>query len=116
MVFGNTKRIVVIKDIPSNIIEEAIFILKNEPGKKDEEKKNKGTSVIYNKLGKDYLIKEAESVINNYIAENKSNYGVSKGVHLCLNSSKKKLITNMTINIVLTGSIAMLIFVISRFF
>lgn len=116
MVFGNTKRIVVIKDIPSNIIEEAIFILKSEPGKKNEGKKNKETAAVYNRSGKDYLLKEAESVINTYIAENKSNESFYKGVHLSLSSGKKKLVTNLTINMALFGSIAILIFVISRLF
>lgn len=118
MVFGNTKRIVVIKDIPSNIIEEAIFILKSEPGSKAEGKndKNKGTTVFYNKFGKDYLIKEAESVINNYIAENKSIAGAASGVHLSLGGGKKKLTANLTINIALICSVALLIFVVSRFF
>lgn len=116
MLFSNSKKIVVVKDIPSNIIEEAIFILKNEPAKKDGEKDGKEPVGVHSKAGKDYLLKEAEAVINSYIIQNKYNVRCSTGISLKVGDGKKKLITNLAINATMVASIALLIFVISRFF
>lgn len=117
MVFGNSKRIVVIKDIPSNIIEEAIFILKHDPEMQTKEKKAGGVTTANSKLGKDYLLKEAEAVINNYIVHNKfSERGGTPRVALKWGSGKRKFVTNLVINISMVASIALLIFVVSRFF
>lgn len=63
------RKIVVIKDIPSSYIEEAIFILRC-----DEDASGKGDSkarIIQNKMNmnSDHLIKEAQNIINNYIIE-----------------------------------------------
>jgi hypothetical protein len=74
----NVRRVVVIKNVASNYIEEAIFILRNDTNTNtntDLAKKNKS---IYSKFNndnndKDYLIKEAKSIINNYIEECKKN-------------------------------------------
>ena len=65
------KNIVVLKNLPSNLVEEAIIILKskktakkfeyidkNEPRQKQENGNN----------SKDYIIREAESVITSYIS------------------------------------------------
>jgi hypothetical protein len=69
MVAGDTKRIVVIKNISSNLIEEAILILKNDPGSKAVEQNEKSAQCSSN-AGNDYILKEAESIINQYIREN----------------------------------------------
>lgn len=71
------KNMVVLKNLPSNIIEEAIVILK--PNKKINciEKINKKNSkenekaLINNKKmnSKEYIINEAEMVISNYISK-----------------------------------------------
>lgn len=67
MVAGDTKRIVVIKNISSNLIEEAILILKSGPGAKDEgQSENPPKTGIRNEL----ILKEAENIINQYIKEN----------------------------------------------
>lgn len=62
------KNIVILKDLPSNIVGEAIVILKeNVKAKKIEKKKEKVT--IGGKTNeKDYIVKEAKSVIANYIS------------------------------------------------
>jgi len=67
--FEKMRRIVVIKNIPSNYIEEAIFILRAD--KNEEEDLIKNNSQIFEKSMKDsnYLIKEAENIIDNYIRE-----------------------------------------------
>ena len=118
MLFGNAKRIVVVKDIPSNLIEEAIFILKSEPGNHCEEKKSRGTTLTHNRVSKDYLLKEAEAVINNYITQNKLVEHGTAGVSIKLSRGKdrKKHMTNLVINASMVASGALLIFVLSRFF
>ena len=68
------KNIVVLKNLPSNLVDEAIVVLKsNKKIKKIEysEKKNlkKGNSNIDIKNKQDYIIKEAEIVISDYITK-----------------------------------------------
>ena len=63
------KNMIVIKDLPSNIVEEAYVILKpNVKLKKKEEKEehSKETS-------QDYIIKEAENVVTNYLSNLEDN-------------------------------------------
>lgn len=69
---SNLKNMVVLKNLPSNLVEEAIVILKsNKKVKKLEKiensKKNENTAV--EKRENDYLLKEAEMLVSNYISE-----------------------------------------------
>ena len=68
---GNLKNMVVLKNLPSNIVEEAIVILKSNKKVKQVEKiektKLKKNSDNKNKE-KDYIIKEAEMLVSNYIS------------------------------------------------
>lgn len=114
MVLGNTKRIVVIKDIHSNLIEEAILILKTDAG---AGKVGDSASIIKNNKENGYLLSEAESVINNFIKENK--YKIASGIDLNfkeVNMSKSKVLRNMIINLALAGSLVLLIYVVVSFF
>ena len=68
---GNLKNMVVLKNLPSNIVEEAIVILKSNNKVKHIKKKKKNRSKINlekKKKEKDYLIKEAEILVSNYIS------------------------------------------------
>ena len=56
---SNLKNIVVLKNLPSNFIEEAFVILKSNKAAMKLEKIEKN---------KDYVLKEAEMVISNYIS------------------------------------------------
>jgi len=69
MSFDKLRKVVVIKNIPSNYIEEAIFILRADENAEAGLLKKK--SLISEKTMKDgdYLIKEAQNIINNYIKE-----------------------------------------------
>lgn len=64
------KNIVVLKNLPSNLVEEAILIFKSKKSAKEfqyidkKEKVEKQSSV---KNDKNYIVREAESVISNYI-------------------------------------------------
>lgn len=67
------KNIVVLKNLPSNLIEEAIVILKGDKKKIECMKKKIQNNASENKSKdinkpKDYIIKEAEMVISNYIS------------------------------------------------
>ena len=64
------KNMIILKDIPSNLIDEAIIILKNN-------KKIKALERIESKNGNknttpksgEYIVKEAEMVISNYLSK-----------------------------------------------
>ena len=68
---GNLKNMVVLKNLPSNIVEEAIVILKSNKKIKQVEKieKNKSKENLeVKKREKDYIVKEAEMLVSNYIS------------------------------------------------
>ena len=72
MNISKMKNTVVLKNLPSNIIDEAIVFLKNNTKVKqleniDEIKKIKVQAC--NEQSKDYIIKEAECVITNYLSD-----------------------------------------------
>lgn len=67
---SNMKNIVVLKDLPSNIVEEAIVILKANVNVKNIDKKKENIKVAAKgKINsRDYVVKEAEAVVANYIS------------------------------------------------
>lgn len=82
MKMNNMKNIVILKNLPSNIIEEAIVVVKNKKQILDDvdiNKKNKNevqgymSNDDFKKMEKikqesrEYVVKEAESVIANYL-------------------------------------------------
>ena len=83
----NMKNMVILKDLPSNIVDEAIVILK--PNVKlrsldlaENKKDNKNLKNQKQNNSKKYIINEAEMVISNYLTkienEKKNNYKPSK--------------------------------------
>ena len=69
---GGLKNMVVLKNLPSNIVEEAIIVLKTNKKIKQVEKIEK-EKVTENKDTKtredDYILKEAEMLVNTYISK-----------------------------------------------
>ncbi len=67
---SNMKNIVLLKDLPSNIIEEAIIILKSNININNIEKKRENVKVVAKAKNNsnDYIVKEAEMVVANYIS------------------------------------------------
>lgn len=68
------KNILVLKNLPSNIVEEAIVILKCDKTKLEYIEKNiqNASSDKFNnenKEPKEYILKEAEMVVSNYISK-----------------------------------------------
>lgn len=73
---GQMKNMVVLKNLPSNIIEEAYVVLKANKKVKNLEyiKKNESNKAIKNDEG--YIIREAEMIVANYLnqIENKKRH------------------------------------------
>lgn len=68
---SNLKNMVVLSNLPSNIVDEAIVILKNKKHAKKLEKinNNKYDNNDEKIISKDYILKEAEMLISNYISD-----------------------------------------------
>ena len=68
----NMKNMIVLKNLPSNILDEAIVILKPNIKLKSldiaQNENNKKTNMIDAQNPKKYIINEAEMVIGNYIS------------------------------------------------
>lgn len=100
------KNIVVLKELPSNIVEEAIFILKsNKYAKKFEtiEKNNKQNNPKNKEKDKEYIIKEAEMIVSNFVNKIENNKVSDKPSKTL--KTKYKILKNYSIII----SIALLI-------
>lgn len=67
---SNMKNMVVLKNLPSNIIEEAIIIFKETQKIKEKElidKCNKGNYIEKQSKSKEYILKEAEMLVTDYV-------------------------------------------------
>ena len=67
---GNLKNTVILKNLPSNIVEEAVIVFKPNVKLKEEQELDNNNKVDKNKernKEKDYILKEAEMLVNNYI-------------------------------------------------
>ena len=83
------KNMVVLRDLPSNIVEEAIVILKPNVKLKSlniAEKDNKKAKKNSEEYSKKYIINEAQMVISNYLSniekQKKKNYNANKKVEI----------------------------------
>lgn len=68
---SNLKNMVVLKNLPSNLVEEAIVILKNNKKIKKLEKVEKiktTENILENKKENEYIVKEAEMLVSDYIS------------------------------------------------
>lgn len=59
------KNMVVLKNLPSNIVEEAYVVLKPNKNYKNLQKQEN----VDERLSADYVVKEAEMVISNYLSK-----------------------------------------------
>lgn len=67
---SNMKNIVVLKNLPSNIVEEAIIILKETQKVKERELIDKSKKINVSQVqpkSKEYILKEAEMLVTDYI-------------------------------------------------
>jgi hypothetical protein len=75
MITRVSKKVICIKDIPSNLIEEAIFILKTND--KQDEGSNK---TVQRKRGSDLIVREAEDIVNEYVGKFQKEYDSEKRI------------------------------------
>lgn len=107
MEISNMKNMLVLRNLPSNLIDEAIVVLKSNKSAKKLEHIESNPKANYKKSSntQDYLVKEAECVISNYISnieKNKEN----KKVNININNKYKKLkIYSICVTIMLILSI-----------
>ena len=114
MFYGKSKRIIIIKDIHSNLFEEAILVLKEDKGQEQEHCKKLETDHIKN-IKNDFILKEAELIINNYIKDNKGKFTPPKKKKEAL-IKNLRFSKNLIINSALLGSIAAVTFLLIKFF
>ena len=102
---SNLKNTVILKSIPSNIIEEAIIVLKKNIKIKEFELQNKRkteSTTEKKEQNQDYIIKEAEMIINNYcnkIENNQKKEKILKSIQKKNKRMKKYLLILMIISI-----------------
>ena len=89
------KKMIVLKNLKSNIIEEAYVIFKNNVKVHKYEMVDNGTSKLETKKkkDKDYMVKEAEMIINDYIANIETKKHDLKNANLKENYNRLKVIT-----------------------
>lgn len=116
MVCDETKRIVIIKNISSNIVEEAILVLRDT---KSNNNRNKSTVISFangSKKANNYLLKEAEDIINSFVKEKSLKGGLINELSLKPYRPQRKVLVNTVINLALVASIALLLFLVSKMF
>lgn len=104
---SNMKNMVVLKNLPSNMVEEAIIIFKETQKVKQKELIDRGVkseSTGIQSKSKDYILKEAEMLVTDYInkIENKKKPSNNKAV---MSKYKKLQIYSVVSTILLIISI-----------
>lgn len=95
------KNMVVLKNLPSNIVEEAFVVLKpNQKLKKTIEKQEDENKIITS----DYVIKEAEMVVSNYLSTMEDNKTIR---NLEVEKIKKKYKKLKKLSLILGGILAL---------
>ena len=96
------KNMVILKNLPSNVIDEAIVILKPNVKLKKTDYANKNKLLDSKMHSKDYIINEAQMVISNYISKlekpKKEKYKLDKKMK---NQCKKLKIMSIGLTILL---------------
>lgn len=114
----NLKNIIVLKDLPSNLIEEAVIVFKNKKTVKEIEKiekDNRGNKDNKNKKirkNNSYAIKEAELVINEYMTKMEEKRRNKNVIQKNINEKIKKLkIYSIATSIVITMETILLVII-----
>lgn len=108
---SNMKNIVVLKNLPSNLIDEAFVILKSNKNARKLQLAEKNTSVQFKEINNnDYVIKEAENVIANYISKIDKNKNGKKSDNNIESKYKKIKAYSIFVSIILAICIFRVIF------
>lgn len=99
---SDMKNMVVLKNLPSNMVEEAIIIFKETQKAKQKELIDKGkeiSSVEIQPKSKEYILKEAEMLVTDYInkIENKKKLTNNRGIENKYKKLKKYSIVSTVI-------------------
>ena len=105
------KNIVFLKNLPSNIIDEAFVILKSNTKIKSLERVDKNNDIQEERKEDDYIVREAEMVISNYISriEKPREERNHKTKQIELKYKRLKLITIILSFVVLVNAIISII-------
>lgn len=109
---SNMKNIVVLKNLPSNLVDEAIVILKSSKDAKKLQFIEKSGIVEYSKRHKtkDYVIKEAENVVANYVAKLEKNKSIRNFDNNIENKYKRIKAYSIFVSIILVICLIRVIF------
>lgn len=116
MIHAGARKVVVIRGVDSKYVEEAILILKNDAVVPVAPTTNSAIN-SYTKHNSDLLVKEAQTIIDNYVNQERNGQGesVKRGKNP-LQPLQGRIRMNTIINTALVISIALLILVLFRIF
>ena len=103
---SNMKNMVVLKNLPSNMIEEAIIIFKGKQKVKEKELIDKSNKISFEERqpkSKEYILREAEMLVSDYInkIENKKQKEIlDKNIKQKYQNLKKYSITSTILLII----------------
>ena len=103
---SDMKNMVVLKNLPSNMVEEAIIIFKESQKVKQEEFIDKSNQKSFTEIqpkSKEYILKEAEMLVTDYInkIENKNKIGKAEiNIKAKYNNLKKYSIVSTVLLII----------------
>ncbi len=110
---SNMRNMVVLKKLPSNLVEEAIIILKSGAKVKKVEKIDKGTRKTEekDKRENDYILKEAEMLVTNYISkiEESGKQKMEKSIKVSKNYKRLKCYAYLSSILMLAQAIVLII-------
>ena len=87
---SNMKNILILRDLPSNLVEEAIIFLKeNAKQRKFEFIDDKSDK----KIGNDYIVNEAKMIVSDYISKEEKKYDCKKYIEIKQKYKKQKKIS-----------------------
>lgn len=125
MNINNMKNIVIIKNLPSNLVEEAIVVIKNKSRalKLDEKKLNRNKNIIFEEINESefekikniqkdnrkYVVKEAEMVVSDYLEKIDENKKFQEKIKIKRNYKRAKF-TNFILGIISIVSIIICFF------
>ena len=105
---SDMKNMLVIKNLPSNMVEEAIIIFKENQKIREKELIEKGekiNSADVQTKSKEYILKEAEMLVTDYINKLEEKKSIPKSTKNLIQKHKILNIYSITITIILTISL-----------
>ena len=100
---SNMKNMVVLKNLPSNMVEEAIIIFKETKTVKQKELIDKSNQVNFDERqpkSKEYILKEAEMLVSDYIDKIEKKKYLEKDIKIKYANLKKYSIVATTLLVI----------------